>query len=78
MGKLLEELKTYFENTPDDVLEKDWDAIKHLNDIGPDVMEYAESVRSNFQYVFDEHQAPIPVLFNGKDFGATVKYYMAA
>lgn len=45
MGKLLNQLKEYFENTPKEVLDKeakDWD---YLNEIGPDVLEYAKLVR---------------------------------
>lgn len=45
MGKLLESLKKYFENTPKEVLDSDWERIKHLNEIGPDVIEYAKSVK---------------------------------
>lgn len=44
MGSIYESLKQYFENTPKDVLDKDWKEIEHLNEIGPDVMEYAEFV----------------------------------
>ena len=40
MGKFSKHLKEYFENTPKEQLNKDWDNIKHLNDIGPDVIEY--------------------------------------
>jgi hypothetical protein len=45
MGKLADNLKDYFENTPKEQLDKDWEEIKHLNDVGVDVIEYAESVR---------------------------------
>ena len=44
MGNLFERLKDYFENTPKDVIEKDWREIEYLNEIGPDVIEYAEFV----------------------------------
>lgn len=47
MGKLLDSLKNYFENTPQDVLDKDWKEIEPLNEIGPDVFEYAEFVKRN-------------------------------
>lgn len=33
---------------PKDVIEKDWREIEYLNEIGPDVIEYAEFVRENF------------------------------
>ena len=48
MGNLFENLKDYFENTPKDVLENDWKEIEYLNEIGPDVIEYAEYVKEKF------------------------------
>lgn len=48
MGNLFESLKNYFENTPKEVFDNDWKEIKYLNEIGPDVIEYAEFVRENF------------------------------
>lgn len=45
MGKLLENLKRYFENTPQDILDKDWEDVKYLNNIGPDVEEYAKHIK---------------------------------
>ena len=45
MGNLFESLKDYFENTPKDVIEKDWREIEYLNEIGPDVIEYARYVK---------------------------------
>lgn len=48
MGKLLDELKEYFENTPQEVLDKDFEKMAYLNDIGPDAIEYAETVKKHF------------------------------
>ena len=50
MGKLLEQLKEYFENTPDEVLEKEAEELDELNEIThdlweTDVIEYAKIVR---------------------------------
>lgn len=45
MGNLLENLKEYFENTPQEILDKDWDKVKYLNDIGPDVTEYSKIIK---------------------------------
>lgn len=45
MGKLLNQLKEYFENTPKEVLEKEAKEWNYLNEIGPDVLEYAKMVR---------------------------------
>ena len=49
MGKISDSLKKYFENTPKEVLDKDWEDIKHLNEIGPDAIEYCKLVKENFQ-----------------------------
>lgn len=45
MGKLLNQLKDYFENTPKEVLEKEAKEWEYFNEIGPDVLEYAKIVR---------------------------------
>lgn len=45
MGKLLNQLKEYFENTPKEVLEKEAKELEYLNEIGPDVLEYDKIVR---------------------------------
>ena len=37
MGKLLEQLKEYFENTPDEVLEKEAEELDELNNITHDL-----------------------------------------
>lgn len=46
MGKLLDSLKDYFENTPQEVLDSDFKEMAHLNEIGPDAIEYAEHVKN--------------------------------
>lgn len=38
MGKLLEQLKEYFDNTPKDVLDKEMEKYEYLNEIGPYVL----------------------------------------
>jgi hypothetical protein len=48
MGILLEDIKNYFNNTPKDILEKDWKEKEYLDEIGPDVMEYVDYVREYF------------------------------
>ena len=45
MGVLADSLKRYFEETPKAVLDKEWEEIMHLNEIGPDVLEYRNRVR---------------------------------
>ena len=47
MNRLVDILNDYFKNTPKDVLDKDWNALKELNNIGPDTAYYVESVMSN-------------------------------
>jgi hypothetical protein len=49
MGVLLEDLKNYFNNTPKDILEKEWKEKAYLDDIGPDVMEYFEFVKGYYE-----------------------------
>lgn len=50
MGNLLESIKKYFENTPKDVLDNDWKEIEFLNEIGPDVIEYADFAKKFFDF----------------------------
>jgi len=56
MGRLLDSLKNYFENTPTDVLERDWRELAHLNDFGEDVLSYAEA----FDYSFFDTREALP------------------
>jgi hypothetical protein len=42
---ILQQLKEYFDNTPRDVIEKEWEELSHLNEIGPTVDEYLECVK---------------------------------
>ena len=51
MGRLLESLKDYFETTPKEILDNDWKEIEYLNNIGPDVIEYAKFMKDNFGIV---------------------------
>lgn len=44
MGKLLNSLKEYFNNTPREELEKDLKELEYLNEIGPDVEEYIKYI----------------------------------
>ena len=41
-GKLLSQLKEYFDNTPKDVLDKEMKELDYLNEIGPYVLTYDE------------------------------------
>lgn len=44
MSKIYDNLKKYFEGTTKEILNKDWENIKYLNDIGPDV-EYLKQFK---------------------------------
>ena len=44
MGKLYDNLKKHFENTSQEELDKEWEEVESLNEIGPDVIEYANWV----------------------------------
>lgn len=53
MGKLLEQLREYFKNTPDEVLKKEAEELEELNEIThdlweTDVIEYAKKSTWNF------------------------------
>ena len=39
MGKLADFVASYFDNTPEEVLEKDWDELKKYNEEGPDMID---------------------------------------
>lgn len=53
MDELIENLKRYFRETSQEEIERDWKEMKYLNEIGPDVFEYAEFVRKNFEALFN-------------------------
>lgn len=84
MLSLLDELKYYFQSTPKEVLDKEWEEMKYLNDIGPDVIEYAESVRKYFgvevSYCekMEECKYDIPQSCANNEIDAETLYYMAA
>lgn len=87
MGNLFESLKDYFENTPKEVLDNDWKEIEYLNEIGPDVIEYAKYVKESFgiavSYTSSErkleaHKYDVSVSSNGKGIAADAQYCLAA
>lgn len=85
MESLFESLKKYFENTPKEVLDKDWKEVEYLNEIGPDVIEYAEFVRENFgiglSYSASEnlgiHKYDVDVSSDDKGIAADAMYCLA-
>ena len=87
MGKFLESLKDYFENTPKDILDNDWKEIEYLNEIGPDVLEYAECVRELFSIEvlysssdknLDAHKFDISLNSGIEKIEVDAQYYFAA
>lgn len=78
MGTFAESLKKYFEETPQNILDSDWEAIKSLNDIGPDVIEYVEQVRMYYGSVMQNTQNVPNSDFSLDNFKAKDEYYLAA
>lgn len=67
MGQFLDNLKFYFENTPSEEIDKEWKEIESLNEIGPDVIEYANYVREYFLNKDIENIETLNHLNNGED-----------
>ena len=87
MGNLFESLKNYFENTPKEVLDNDWKEIKYLNEIGPDVIEYAKFVKeqfgiavsySNSEQKNEKHRYDVSVDSRNNGIAVDSQYYFAA
>lgn len=87
MGNLFESLKDYFENTPKEILDNDWREIEYLNEIGPDVIWYAEYVKELFGidvlYLgadknLSAHTFDIPATSDTERIAADSQYYLAA
>lgn len=87
MGNLFESLKDYFENTPQDILENDWKEIEYLNEIGPDVIEYAEYVKtyfgidvyySNTKKELEAHRFSVSDFYDNNRISAEAPYCFAA
>ena len=51
MGQILESLKKHYADTSQEVLDKEWEELAYLNDIGPDVFEYAEEMKEYIEFV---------------------------
>lgn len=87
MGNLFDSLKNYFENTPKEVLDNDWKEIKYLNEIGPDVIEYAKFVKeqfgiavsySNSEQKNETHRYDVSVDSRNNGIAVDSQYYFAA
>lgn len=78
MGKFAKILQKYFEETPREELDKEWESIKPLNDIGPDVTEYAERVRVFFGYLMYNTQYKPTIHYSQENFRSIDEFYLAA
>lgn len=87
MGNLFESLEDYFENTPKEILDNDWKEIEYLNEIGPDVIEYAEYVKELFgidvlysssEKELDAHKFDVSVISVTERIAINSQYYLAA
>lgn len=79
MGKIAESLRKYFDETPQDVLEREWEELNPLNEIGPDATEYIERVRSYYGFIMQNSIKSMPVVhYPYESFQTEYEYYMAA
>lgn len=87
MGNLFESLKDYFENIPKEILDNDWKEMEYLNEIGPDVIEYAKFVKeqfgiavsySNSEKNLETHKYDVSVDSENNGIAADAQYYFAA
>lgn len=60
VSNLIEGLQEYFEQTPQDELNRDFERLEKYNEIGPDVMEYFKSIEQ--QKVVATMREEVPVL----------------
>lgn len=60
VSNLIEGLQEYFEQTPQDELNRDFERLEMFNQIGPDVMEYFKSIEQ--QKVIATMREEVPVL----------------
>lgn len=79
MGNLADSLRKHFEETPQDVLDREWEELKYLNEIGPDASEYIERVKSYYGPVMQDSCKSTPVVrYPSESFQTEYKYYLAA
>ena len=76
MGTLSEQLEKYFSDTPQDILDQDWKRIEPLNEIGPDVLTYAERVREYYANILPTQNSVIKQ--SCEPFTPEQQYYLAA
>lgn len=78
MGKILDGLKKYYAETPEEILVHNAKKIDYLNEIGPDALEFVKQTRT---YVSEVLRYPeIYVLESSEDtaISPSQRYYLAA
>lgn len=58
MDPILERLKSYFKNTPRDIVERDWNALSAYANVGPSIPEFLASLDvkpKEWEYNMHEH-----------------------
>lgn len=86
MKDLFESLKEYFENTPQEILDEQRKELEALNEICPDVMEYAEAFGRYFGFTIscnvsgslDGTEFKYNVSQDNKSIDSCSKYYLAS
>lgn len=77
MEKFFERLKKYYEETPQEVLEKEWKKIFQSKNVGPDVEEYFfqlyEFILDNTSFLMQEGITEMQSSIEGEN-----TYYLAA
>lgn len=78
MSKLRDSLRNYFDNTPEETLKRDLDELEYLNKIGPDAIEYVETIKEYFDGVLLCSDFETPIYQAEKGISPKQKYYLAA
>ena len=74
MKSLVEILNDYFENTPKDIQDKDWERLKVFNTFGPEVSTYVERVLNAFYH----ENVKIYIKDYENSYNSYYNYYLAA
>lgn len=74
MKSLVEILNDYFENTPKEIQNKDWERLKVFNTFGPEVSMYVERVLNAFY----QEIVKIDIQDSENSYNSDNNYYLAA
>lgn len=74
MKSLVEILNDYFENTPKETQNKDWERLKVFNTFGPEVSMYVERVLNAFY----QEIVKIDIQDSENSYNSDNNYYLAA